>query len=82
VQAAIRFINRTMAFTLAFAIMALLILIAIVFLALIVAAQFVCPFVQCTGEPQDLWGYAALSSVAGIPTILLLALMFYFHRRR
>jgi len=81
-QAAIGFINRIIAFTLAFAIMAFLILIAVSFLALIVAAQVVCPFAQCIGEPQDLWGYAALFGIAGIPTILLLALMFYFGRRR
>ncbi|MGY5779063.1 hypothetical protein [Rhizobium sp. LEGMi135b] len=81
-QAAIGFINRIIVFTLAFAILALLILIAVVFLALIVAAQVVCPFAQCIGEPQDLWGYAVLFSIAGIPTILLLALMFHFHRRR
>ncbi|GAC1040849.1 hypothetical protein [Rhizobium sp. No.120] len=81
-QAGIGFINRIFAFTLAFALLALLILLAVAFLALVTAAQVVCPFAQCTGEAQDLWGYAALSSIAGIPTILLLALMFYFGRRR
>ncbi|NTG71703.1 hypothetical protein G6M02_00030 [Agrobacterium rhizogenes] len=80
--AAIGFMKRIFAFTLAFAILAILILLATAFLALIVAAQVVCPFAQCTGEAQDLWGYAALSSIVGIPTILLLALMFHFHRRR
>ncbi|SCB41681.1 hypothetical protein [Rhizobium multihospitium] len=81
-QAAIGFINRIFAFTLASAIMAFLILLAVAFLALIATAQIVCPFARCTGEAQDLWGYAALSSIAGIPTILLLALMFHFRRRR
>lgn len=80
--AAIGVINRIFAFALAFAILVLLILLAFAFLALLVTAQVVCPFAQCIGEAQDLWGYAALSSIAGIPTILLLALMLYFHRRR
>lgn len=81
-QAAIGFITRIFAFTLAFAIVAFLVLLAVAFLALVTTAQVVCPFAQCIGEAQDLWGYAALSGIAGIPTILLLALMFYFHRRR
>ena len=81
-QAAIGFINRFFAFALAFAILGLLILLAVAFLALATAAQVVCPFAQCTGEAQDLWAYTVLSSIVGIPTILLLALMLYFHRRR
>ncbi|MDK4713628.1 hypothetical protein [Rhizobium sp. CNPSo 4039] len=80
-EAATRFINRIMALTLAFAILALLILLAVAFLALVTTAQVVCPFAQCTGEAQDLWAYAVLSSIVGIPVILLLALMFYFGRR-
>ncbi|OEC99684.1 hypothetical protein [Rhizobium sp. YK2] len=79
--AAIRFINRIMAFTFAIAILALLILLAVAFLALVTTAQVVCPFAQCTGEAQDLWAYAVLFSVVGIPVILLLALMFCFGRR-
>ncbi|NEI70128.1 hypothetical protein GR212_11145 [Rhizobium lusitanum] len=79
--AAIAFINRFLAFALAFTILAILILLAVAFLALVVTAQVVCPFTQCIGEAQDLWAYAAFSSIVGIPTILLLGLMFYFHRR-
>ncbi|OEC94399.1 hypothetical protein [Rhizobium sp. YK2] len=79
-QAAMGFMKRILAFTVAFAILALLVLLAIAFLALIAAAQVVCPFAQCTGEAQDLWAYSVLSSVVGIPTILLLGLMFYLHR--
>lgn len=82
IRAAVSFIKATLALATAFMILVLLILIAVAFLALLVTAQWVCPFAQCSGEATDLWAFAAFSSVVGIPTVLLLLLMIYYGRRR